>query len=504
MTQSRIAETLFVVVVSLLGVSECWNFESPDNLYSVEGETLEKFELTTDNFFVSTQNTQEGKEIYVVYLVSEEPVTLVVKANKNRDTEKLENGDGAIFVTPGFYHLVGTSDIVDEAIDFQDIVDLYDSLNGLGKLGTVTPYMNLPWYNFESWPPLLVGETIGNNKSVLNNMSLKLFPDVETADQFIRPIDVVHKEDKVLVEDYKKYLVVNGDNVLRRYMQTYIMPRRQAAYESKSGGKASHTGIAKVTKAVVDKFTELIKGAVDSSLRITMAGFYKDTMIPMFNKEGVQTFLKTKEVVFEKNLILYTARKMFPNGISQNLNVNLSVAPSSQPGQVFALGEAMVTETLAFYRSYALTQIQEQITDILQNQYTVEFLKNVREKTEQAVEHINTNMLQATYKTEFQDNEKQSLVDTLFKSFSVVDFLLDLMIEAVTPAIRTFVHNYIWYTANYTMFGELTLFQAGEITQFGSKANLVLNKLAYSFLAPMSGMNQVPFNRVADFTFLTQ
>lgn len=493
-----------LLLLALAGLSACQAFGAPDDLLFVDGNKLSKYKLTTDNFLIQTNKMQDGKESYTVYLYSKKPDILVVKMGMNKDNEKLENGDGAIVVGNGFVHLVGYSEEVEQAVQFKNVGELYTKLKQAGKLGTITSYLDLPWYRNEAWPPQLVADTMGDNKQLLRNMSLKLYPDVATADQYLDQSVIKHCEDKSLVEGYQTFLAMKATEVIGQFMDKYIKERRMTQYTAKSFGRASHTGIATIVTEVTSKFIEMAKGAVDSSFRITLAGFYNKSMIPMFDNDGLHKFLKEDLVKFEKNIILYTARKTFPSGINNDLTVTLSLRPTANPGTEHSLGENIVDTILDFYRYYAHEKINNDIKKALENDYTKEFLKNVMEKVTDAVTHINDNILTKSYSTKFEENEKQELINELIASFNVVDFFLDIMIEGVRPAIEEFVNNYIWFTVNFSMFSELMLFSKSEVLRFGDKSGVILNKNLYPSIASMAGMNAVPSTVAGRITFMTE
>ena len=481
-----------LLLLSLVGLSTCEGFSAPDDLFFVDGDKLSKYKLKTDNFIIDTNKMQDGKESYSVYLSSKKSDIIVKKMNMNKDNEKLENGDGAIVVGDGFVHLIGYSDEVDQPIQFKDVGDLYLKLKQAGKLGTITNYLDLPWYRTEAWPAKLVASTMGNNKQLLRNMSLKIYPDVETADKYLDKSKIHHREDKWLVEGYQSFLTVKTAEVIVMYMEKYIRERRLAQYNAKNMGKMSHTGIDSIITEVTSKFIEMAGKAVDSSFRITLAGFYQKTMIPIFDSEGLHKFLKEDLAKFEKNIILYTAIKTFPSGIKDGLKVTLSLSPTPTPGTEHSLGENVVDTILDFYRVYGMDKINADVKKAMENEYTREFLKNVKEKITDAVNHINDNILTKSYSTKFEDNEKQELIDELIREINVVDFFLDVMIEDVKPSIEEFVNNYIWYTVNYSMFGELVLWTTGNVDRFGSKRGVNLSAVQYPSIASMAGMNFVP------------
>ena len=493
--QTQIA--LFLILSTLLLTAPTLSIKlvSPDNLYEVKNEILVPFKLSNLNFSIDAQEVEDGVFMYVVFLISRVPVFLVSKnTNANKDNQKLENGDGAIFLGNGFKHVFGNSEDVQGEIQFNNIEGLLTELKQRGKLGSIKLKLVLPMYSFENWPSALLQDSINNNKVILQGISDKLFPEEGQGKMYVEKREIVHMQANEIESKYREFAGHKCKDMLEYHIDEIIKPQRDTAYNAKSFGKASHSTIETVTKSTLDAILPMISKSIDSSVRITLNKHFEEEFKPIFDKDGLQKFLQSELLPIKMNLILAVARSVFyEEGPTEDM-VSLSLDTITNRDDVYALGQSMVDQALMLYRSYAERKLEKVLEATLKDQYVIGFLKHIKDSITGAVSKINTDVWKGSYSVEMTGDEQKNLVEDLFDSMDIVDFLLSMLIDGVMPTIREFVTNYIWYNVEYNMFSELALTVMSPGNRQVGFMGIMLNLQNYNSLVPMAGMGVVEFN----------
>ena len=477
---------------------------TPDNLYKVVDEKLEKFEPTPENFIVTTEIYGDQKRFKFLFTLPE--VTMLVsKSEKNKIPHKLENGDGAIIVGPDFEYLmgVGSTPTSDDLADDAGFMDVYEHLKERGMHLNLNGKLNMQPYEMEAWPTKMLLKAVDSHQQLMTALNENFWN--QTPNKFLGNTQfgkyIGDGNNQIdLEKEYIKKIRSQIEHVLARNFNSIIKPKRQERYDGLVGiaqNKYVHTEYWEVkyecNKKVKDTFNDLSFPKFNDYFWDLFANhIYKSIHLDTLYK-----FLQNLVVGdnHRKNLILRVANESLKNVNPGEYKGFSFTAHRYNFDNLYAVGADMIkyftdhfkaaTDVIVdrLYTNYTPRKAKEKSLD----EYAEGLVQEIKRRSKAAIENMNENLLIKEYKVEFTADEIEKMVEDIAKSAYVLEFLGSMFDQEVYNRVYQFVRKYMFVASQYSLIGDIIIHKDAGYWQEKNLEALYMYYERFVMLAKLTG-----------------